>query len=77
MSLNIKAFGMTADATETFSFETPHFADTSELRRHLERTYPSLTFMKYSIAVDRKITSGKSTIHDGAEIALLPPFSGG
>lgn len=47
------------------------------LREELTSVHPGLNEMSYSIAVDHKIASADQPLYHQAEIALLPPFSGG
>ena len=77
MALTIRAFGMTAEATNSDHFTLPYQQDTQCLRRSLEEKYPELKKIKYTFSINRKISLDTDKISDGAEIALLPPFSGG
>lgn len=51
--------------------------DTDALRIELEEKYPDLKEMKYSIAINKALTVGNVQLPEEAEVALLPPFSGG
>ena len=51
--------------------------DVSDLKNILESTYPALAGKTYQIAVNHTIVPLNTTVMPGAEIALLPPFSGG
>ncbi|SEL08929.1 molybdopterin synthase sulfur carrier subunit [Olivibacter domesticus] len=52
-------------------------ADTDQLDDILHATYPLLREIKYVITVDRKIIRENVALLENAEVALLPPFSGG
>ena len=51
--------------------------DTNELVDKLQSIYPRLTESNYVIAVDRNIIQENTMLQQNAEVALLPPFSGG
>jgi molybdopterin converting factor small subunit len=36
-----------------------------------------LQSVKFSVAVNKQLAHAQSTLQNGSEIALLPPFSGG
>lgn len=39
--------------------------------------FPELKSVKFSLAINKKLVSSKQEIPEHAELALLPPFSGG
>ena len=51
----------------------------ADLKTELEQRYPALgeLWLKLAVAIDGEIATDQNTIHDGSEIALLPPVSGG
>ena len=51
--------------------------DTAQLREQLLAQYPSMAATPFTIAVNRQVISSNIPLLDGAEIAFLPPFSGG
>ena len=77
MQLNIKYFGMLAEITQC-SEEDLEFSRSSvtELLDVLFEKYPNLESKDFQVAQNNAIVSKKTMITD-AEIALLPPFSGG
>jgi molybdopterin synthase sulfur carrier subunit len=75
--LKIKAFGMIAEKLQTNELELQYMPDTEVLLGFLHQQYPNLQNTKFTIAVNKKQAIGKTSIPLGAEIALLPPFSGG
>jgi sulfur-carrier protein len=77
LSLRVLVFGQLAEHTGATVLEMPKAVDTEALRRELERSYPGLAGMKYSIALNKKIVHQNMEITDGDELALMPPFSGG
>lgn len=81
MRLRILAFATAADALgapETeLDFEDG--LDVRELKDELEQRYPALgeLWQRLAIAIDGEVVGDEATIPDGAEVALLPPVSGG
>ena len=73
----IKVFGQIADIIGSNSFEVTNIAHTDELVKNLQEKYPSLKKSTYKIAVNRNIIQTNTTLLPNAEVALLPPFSGG
>jgi sulfur-carrier protein len=77
MEVNILTFGKIADITASKAIQLKDISSTATLREKLEAEYPALRGMSYKIAIDKKIVTTDTPLQDGAEIALLPPFSGG
>ncbi len=75
--MTIKIFGQLSDITGSSSLEMTGIADTDELINKLESKYPALRNSNYKIAVNRNIIQANTSFQQDAEIALLPPFSGG
>lgn len=75
--ITLKAFGMVAEKIKTQEMELENMPDTEVLMGFLFQQFPELKYAKFSIAVNRKQAVGKTMIPVGAEVALLPPFSGG
>ncbi|MCO6495762.1 MAG: MoaD/ThiS family protein [Bacteroidetes bacterium] len=75
--LKLLAFGLVAERMNLSSIEIEDIYTVNELQEWIVRAYPQLKNVKYSIAINRKIVKADSAIPWGAEIALLPPFSGG
>ena len=73
----IKIFGQLNDIIGSNSIQVERAADTNELLRQLQLYYPALENSKYTIAVNRNIIQSNTALQQDAEIALLPPFSGG
>ncbi|MFM7023383.1 MAG: MoaD/ThiS family protein [Flavobacteriales bacterium] len=76
-TINILAFGRVAEILGASSLELPHVPSVNELKRILEEKFPALMLTKYAIAVDKKLITADAVITASANIALLPPFSGG
>lgn len=77
MEVKMLAFGKIADITGQKEWNFQDIADTATLRKKLEEEYPTLQQMKYQLAVNKKLANGEVALENGAEVALLPPYSGG
>jgi molybdopterin synthase sulfur carrier subunit len=75
--MTIKVFGQLCDIVESNSIEVDNAASTDELIQCLQRKYPALINAKYKIAVNRNVIQSTTPLEQNAEVALLPPFSGG
>lgn len=75
--IKVKAFGIVAEKIGTSELTLEVIPTTETLLGYLHQQYPELKHMKFSIAVNRKQAVGNTAIPNGAEVALLPPFSGG
>jgi len=75
--MTIKFFGQLTDIVGSNSIEMKDAADTDELVQQLQVKYPALVNSKYKVAVNRNIIQSNTFLNQQAEIALLPPFSGG
>jgi molybdopterin converting factor small subunit len=49
----------------------------SDLIEALSATIPALTTTRGLIAVNHTYVNGETVLHDGDEVALIPPVSGG
>ena len=76
-AIRIKAFGLIADKLNSAEVQLDEVDNTEQLRKLLYEKYPQLKEVDFAIAVDKKITVGNAPLKPGAEVALLPPFSGG
>ncbi|NCI47691.1 MoaD/ThiS family protein [Sediminibacterium soli] len=73
----IQLFGQLCDIAQSDRILLPAVDDTEQLINALFAEYPGLRSATFLLAVDKKIVRGKQSIQPDAEIALLPPFSGG
>ena len=76
MQIQIISFGQIAEVTgkDKFSLEA---SDTDGLQMALNQKYPALNNKKYAIAVNKQLITANAPLTQNAEVALLPPFSGG
>lgn len=82
MKIRLLAFASAADALGTgeMELELPAGSLVADLRARLERDHPALApiWPRLAVAVDgRVVASSREPIPEGAEVALLPPVSGG
>lgn len=77
MEINILAFGKIADIAAAREWKMKEVQSTADVRQQMEAAYPELSGMRYLLAIDKKIITSDTPLHEGAEVALLPPFSGG
>lgn len=75
--IKIKAFGILIEKLPGMEFKIPFVSDTEKLLASLKKTYPELEKLHFSVAVNRELIQGKTSLNGDEEIALLPPFSGG
>ncbi|MXP05534.1 MULTISPECIES: MoaD/ThiS family protein [unclassified Apibacter] len=76
--MNIKIFGKLTDIFHSEKYQLNDKVNTvSELKEILETYFPELKSLNYLIIVNNQNTKETDPISEGAEIALLPPYSGG
>ena len=73
----VKIFGQLSDVIGSNSLEVNGITNTDDLIKDLQLQYPALADSKYRLAVNRNIIQSNTELQTGAEVALLPPFSGG
>ncbi len=76
-TIQIMAFGKIAEIIGNANITLPHFSSTNVLKDYLNQQFPELTKVKFAIAVNKKLITADAAIEASANIALLPPFSGG
>jgi molybdopterin synthase catalytic subunit/molybdopterin converting factor small subunit len=81
MKIRLLAFASAGDAlgaTES-EIEVPDGSRISDLRAHLDRDHPAMIplWPRLAVALDGRIVPPDTPLEDGAEVALLPPVSGG
>lgn len=77
MKINVKFFGMLAEATGLNSVAIHNIHDIDSLKKELNLIFPKLNNCNYVFAVNKKITANNCQLSNADEIALLPPFAGG
>jgi len=81
MKIRLLAFASAADALGTgeMEMELPEGSRISDLRQRLDRDHPGIAplWSRLAVALDGRIVPTDTLLKDGAEVALLPPVSGG
>jgi MoaE-MoaD fusion protein len=81
MRVRLLAFASASDALGTgeLELELPEPATVADLRAWLDARYPALAplWPRLAVAVNGSIARSDDPLGDGAEVALLPPVSGG
>jgi molybdopterin synthase catalytic subunit len=81
MRVRLLAFASASDAigAAEMDLDLPEGARVSDLRAWLDPRYPALASLwpRLAIAVDGAIAKADGLLTEGAEVALLPPVSGG
>ncbi len=73
----ILIFGSLQDHIQSNTLQLDVVADTDTLRNLLLSKYPALENTTFCIAVDKQLIQSNTPLSPSAEIALLPPYSGG
>lgn len=81
MKLSIRFFGTLREAIgeATREFEVPDDCRVADLRKVLAEALPAFRELgeRVAIAVEHEVASEERALHEGNEIAVLPPVSGG
>ena len=77
MEINLLSFGQVVDITGKEALKIPDVKNTNELNEFLNKTWPQLESIKYSIAVNKIIIRENTPLQHEDTVAILPPFSGG
>ncbi|MDP9121017.1 MAG: molybdenum cofactor biosynthesis protein MoaE [Acidobacteriota bacterium] len=81
MKIELLAFASAGDALGAgqLTLEMPAGSRVADLKERLDRDYPLLAplWPRLAVAVDGQIVGPEAPLSEGAEVALLPPVSGG
>lgn len=81
MTVYVRAFAHLKSVlgSETLAVSLPENVSVTDLLAHLYEAYPALSRWRASVrvAVNWDYVSGNVSLHDGDEVALIPPVSGG
>lgn len=75
--ITVLAFGAVADVVGKSCFAMNDVASTNELINALEKDFPELKNIRYTLAVNKQTITTPTSLEHNATVALLPPFSGG
>lgn len=73
----ILVFGQLTDITQATRISWQQVADTDSLLQQLKQQYPALASAKFAVAVNNQVIQQNTPLMAGAQVALMPPFSGG
>ena len=79
MIVNLLYFAQVSEklGISTEALEVPDKINTDELLEKLSIKYPALSNLSFNIAVNQVLIKSATTLTEGSEVALLPPFAGG
>ena len=81
MLVHVRLFARARDlaGADVLRIELPDGATVADLRRRLAADYPALSSLleRSALAVENEFAVDSLVLPDGAEVALLPPVSGG
>lgn len=75
--ISVMVYGQLEDITGASMISLDDVSNTDLLRDALLNKYPLMEHKKFLVAVNKQVVTEKTAIDSNAEIALLPPFSGG
>ena len=75
--MKIRIFGNLTDIFGADNYTIEPVATVSDLKEKLEQVFPQLGSYIYLTVINDEIAQANSFIPPDAEIALLPPYSGG
>jgi sulfur-carrier protein len=75
--VRVLPFGILREILGTALLEYRDIHNTDMLQDKLQSDYPKLKEASFVMALNRQIIQENTALTPGAEVALLPPFSGG
>ncbi len=79
--VRVRLFARARDlaGAEAVSVTLPHGATVAEMRRRLAVEHPKLAELlrRSALAINQEFAEDDTAVPEGAEVALLPPVSGG
>src|SRR5574337_1307622 len=80
--ITIKFFAILKDRAGRNELTVPHTQGTvADLLRQLEKAHPALAGIlsggRIMVSINQEFVKQDAVLHDGDEVALMPPFSGG
>jgi sulfur-carrier protein len=76
-TIKVLFFGSLEDVVGVKEKDFSDINATDSLFKILNKNYPKLNEKTFQVAVNQQIINTNTTLNDGDEIALLPPFAGG
>lgn len=75
--INIKFFGVLSELAKSSAIIIDNVNSTDELLTSLNNRYPGFDKHDVLLAVNNKQIKTNTTLNEGDNIAVMPPFSGG
>jgi len=75
--MKIQIYGELTDVFGADNYTIDSAVTVLELKEKLEQIFPELKNYVYLVVINDEITKENNSIPSDAEIALLPPYSGG
>ncbi|HDZ41819.1 MAG TPA: MoaD/ThiS family protein [Bacteroidetes bacterium] len=77
MKIRVLLFGVLAEEAGRQELELDNVSSLDGLKKQMIAQYPSFADYKFNISVNHALARGNKNLHEGDEVALLPPFAGG
>lgn len=77
MEIRVLFFGVMAEVTKTSFRFYSNIKSFDDLKLRIEDEFPETVHYNYRIAVNKEIVNTDPVLHDGDEVAFMPPFAGG
>ena len=75
--MKVEFFGQLTELAGAASLNVSGVDSVEGLRKWLEEKYPSMSAIRFLIAVNKKVVEGDVSLSAEDHVALMPPFSGG
>ena len=80
MTISVLFFGMSSDlaGSSSATLEIKEDSTVSSFKSQLKHAFPNMkNLQEFAVAVNETYSNDEDMIHEGDEIAILPPVSGG
>jgi sulfur-carrier protein len=77
MQVKVLFFGVLAEVAST---NCKHYRDVNsigDLKLRIQDDFPEIVHFNFRISLNNEILNIEPLLHDGDEVALMPPFAGG
>lgn len=76
-NVNVTFYGVLAELAQKPSISLHGVSNTDELKQQLLQQYPDMAKHNFIVAVNNQLINKNTSITNGDQIAVMPPFSGG
>ncbi|HJM16659.1 MAG TPA: MoaD/ThiS family protein [Flavobacteriales bacterium] len=77
MNNKVLFFGILEDVVGSKEIIISNINSSDELIKNIKDLYPELGNKTFQVSVNQQLINTNTTLNNGDEIALLPPFAGG